>query len=72
MPEVKPGVTMAVDKLGPVAQVAVLAKEYGITVAPEDVQPTPDVHEIVQEKEGVDGQGVPTKQKLSYSGKALE
>jgi hypothetical protein len=72
MPEVKPGVTVAVDKLGPIAQVAMLLKEYGVTVAPEDVQPTPDVHEIVQEKEGVDGSGVPTKQKISYSGKALQ
>ncbi len=72
MPEVKPGVTLAVDKLGPEAQSAVLQKEYGITIAPEAVQPTPDIHEIVQEKEGVDAGGVPTKQKLSYSGKALE
>lgn len=71
-PEVKPGVTMAVDKLGPIAQVAVLQKEYGITVAPEDVQPTPDLHEITQEKNGVDQQGVPVKQKISYSGAALQ
>jgi hypothetical protein len=72
MPEVKPGVTMAVDKLGPVAQVAVLAKEYGITVAPEDVQPTPDVHEVKQTKKGVDVNNVPVEQEISYSGKALE
>jgi len=62
---------VAIDKLGPVAQTAMLQKEYGVTVAPEDVQPTPDVHEIVQEKEGVDASGVPVKQKISYSGKAL-
>lgn len=72
MPEVKPGVTLAVDKLGPEAQSAVLQKEYGIIVAPEQTQPTPDVHEIVQEKEGVDETGVATKQKISYSGKELE
>jgi hypothetical protein len=71
-PEVKPGVTLAVDKLGPIAQTAVLQKEYGITVAPEEVQPTPDVHEITQEKEGVDEGGVPVKQKISYSGAALQ
>jgi hypothetical protein len=71
-PEVKPGVTLAVDKLSGTVQAAVLQKEYGITVAPEDTQPTPDVHEIVQEKEGVDGTGVPTKQKISYSGAALQ
>lgn len=70
-PEVKPSVSVAIDKLGPVAQTAMLQKEYGVTVAPEDVQPTPDVHEIVQEKEGVDAGGVPVKQKISYSGKAL-
>jgi len=70
-PEVKPGVTLAVDKLGPEAQSAVLQKEYGITVAPEQTQPSPDLHEITQEKEGVDAQGVPVKQKISYSGKAL-
>lgn len=71
IPEVKPGVTLAVDKLGPEAQAAVLQKEYGITVAPEQTQPSPDVHEITQEKEGVDAAGVPVKQKISYSGKAL-
>lgn len=71
MPEVKPGVTLAVDKLGPEAQSAVLQKEYGITVAPEQTQPSPDLHEITQEKEGVDAAGVPVKQKISYSGKAL-
>jgi hypothetical protein len=71
-PEVKPGISLAVDKLGPEAQSAVLEKEYGITVTPEQVQPTPDVHEIVQEKEGIDETGVPTKQRISYSGKALE
>jgi hypothetical protein len=71
MPEVKPSVTVAIDKLGPVAQTAMLQKEYGVTVAPEDVQPTPDLHEITQEKEGVDAGGVPVKQKISYSGKAL-
>jgi len=71
MPEVKPGVTLAVDKLGPEAQSAVLQKEYGITIAPEATQPTPDLHEITQEKEGVDAGGVPVKQKISYSGKGL-
>jgi hypothetical protein len=71
-PEVKPSVTVAIDKLGPVAQTAMLQKEYGVTVAPEEVQPTPDVHEIVQEKEGVDANNVPVKQKISYSGKALQ
>src|SRR6185312_13038619 len=38
-PEVKPAVSVAVDKLGPIAQVAMLQKEYGVTVAPQDVQP---------------------------------
>lgn len=71
-PIVKPGVTLAVDKLGPEAQSAVLEKEYGITVAPEQTQPSPDLHEITQEKEGVDAAGVPVKQKISYSGKSLD
>jgi hypothetical protein len=70
-PVVKPGVTLAVDKLGAEAQAAVLAKEYGIDVTPEQAQPSPDMHEISQEKEGVDAGGVPVKQKISYSGKAL-
>ncbi len=34
-------------------------------------EPDTDVHEIVQEKEGVDERGVPVKQKISYSGKPL-
>jgi hypothetical protein len=67
-PEVKPSVTVAVDKLGANAQVAMLQKEYGITVSPEEVVPSPDMHEVIQEKEGVDAGGVPTKQKISYSG----
>lgn len=70
-PEVKPSVTVAIDKLGPVAQTAMLQKEYGVTVAPEEVQPTPDVHEIKQKKSGVDARGVPVEQEISYSGKAL-
>lgn len=68
MPEVRPSVTVAVDKLGANAQVAMLQKEYGITVAPEDVLPTTDVHEITEEKNGVDAGGVPVKQKVSYTG----
>lgn len=74
MPEVKPGVSLAVDKLGPEAQSAVLQKEYGITISPEAVvppEPNTDVHEIVEEKEGVDERGVPVKRKVSYSGKPL-
>jgi hypothetical protein len=71
-PEIKPGVSLAVDKLGAVAQAAVLQKEYGITVAPEEVQPSPDVHEIKQVKKGVDEGGVPVEQTVSYSGAALQ
>jgi hypothetical protein len=73
-PPVKPAVSLAVDKLGPLAQTAVLKAEYGIDVNPEDTQPAApneDVHEIIQEKNGVDANGVPVKQKISYSGKPL-
>lgn len=72
MPPVKPSVTFAADKFGPEAQAALLKSELGIDIAPEAVQPTPDVHEIKQTKEGVDEGGVPVKQEISYSGAALQ
>lgn len=71
-PQGKASASVAIDKLGPQAQTAMLEKEFGVSVAPEEVQPTPDVHEIVQEKDGVDEMGVPVRQKISYSGKALQ
>ena len=71
-PQGKASANVAIDKLGPEAQSAMLEKEFGVTIDPAAVQPTPDVHEIVQEKEGVDAGGVPVKQKISYSGKALQ
>lgn len=50
---------------------AKMFQAMGLQVAPQELQPQEDIHEIVQEKEGVDAQGVPTKQKVSYSGKPL-
>lgn len=70
-PVVKPSVTVAVDKLGANAQVAMLKQEYGLEVSPDDVVPSTDVHEISEEKEGVDAQGVPVKRKVAYTGKPL-
>lgn len=72
MPEVRPGISLAVDKLSGEVQAAVLQKEYGIQVTPEQTQPSTDVHEVEQTKEGVDAQGIPVTQRIAYSGKPLQ
>ena len=43
----------------------------GLQMAPQLLQPEEQTHEITQEKEGVDAQGVPVKQKVSVVGKPL-
>lgn len=68
--EVRKSVTMSVDKMSPDIQSQIVQKEYGLDTTPEQADAT-GVHEIVQEKEGVDANGVPVKQKISFSGKAL-
>jgi hypothetical protein len=40
-------------------------------VPPYSLQPQEQTHEITTEKEGVDAQGVPVKQKVSVVGKPL-
>ncbi len=69
-PEVKPGLTLAVDKIAsPTVQAQLISQEYGVDVNPQDLTPdaTQMPHEITTTKKGVDEQGVPVEQKISIS-----
>jgi hypothetical protein len=63
---VKASASVAVDKLPPDVQAKIL-QAMGLQATPEDFDAEDDMvpHEIVVEKEGVDAQGVPVKQKIS-------
>ena len=69
--EFKGNVSIDPSKFPPEAQTEMF-QAMGLQVPPYALQPQDDVHEITQEKEGVDAQGVPVKQKVSYSGKPLQ
>lgn len=69
--EMRASITVDPTKLPPEAQ-AKAFQRLGLQVSPEEVTPEPSEHEIVQEKEGVDENGVPTKTKVSLAGKPLE
>jgi hypothetical protein len=47
-------------------------ESMGLEIPPFALQPEEQTHEISQEKEGVDAQGVPVKQKVSVVGKPLQ
>lgn len=68
-PVIKPGITMAVDKLPGSVQAKVLAAEYGIDVDPGEFQGDASLqpHEVIQEKTGVDENGVPVKQRIALA-----
>lgn len=68
--EMKATVTIDPTKLPPEAQ-AKAFQALGLAVSPEDVTPSPMEHEVTTEKEGVDANGVPVKQKVSVVGKPL-
>jgi hypothetical protein len=68
--EMKATVTVDPTKLPPDAQ-AKAFQALGLQVTPAEVTPQQQTHEITQEKEGVDAQGVPVKQKVSVVGKPL-
>jgi len=59
-----------ITKLPPDAQ-AKAFQAVGLQVSPQELTPQEQTHEITQEKEGVDEQGVPVKQKVSVVGKPL-
>jgi hypothetical protein len=68
--EFKGNVSIDPSKFPPQAQ-AEMFEAMGLQVPPFALQPQDDTHEIVQEKEGVDANGVPTKTKVSVAGKPL-
>jgi len=68
--EFKGSVTVDPSKYPPQAQAAFF-EAMGLQVPPYALQPEDQTHEITQEKEGVDAQGVPVKQKVSIVGKPL-
>jgi len=59
-----------ITKLPPDAQSKAF-QAVGLQVSPQELTPQDQTHEITQEKEGVDAQGVPVKQKVSVVGKPL-
>lgn len=63
---VKASASVAIDKLPPNVQVQAL-QAMGVMASPDDFTTPNEMvpHEIVVEKEGVDEQGVPVKQKIS-------
>jgi hypothetical protein len=68
---VKVSMTGDITKLPPTAQ-AKAFEAIGLQLGPSDLEPEEQTHEITQEQEGVDEQGVPTKTKISVAGKPLK
>ncbi len=67
----KTSISISADKLPPEAQSQALQKA-GINVQPQPEEDGIVPHEIIQEKEGVDSQGVPVKTKVSLVGKGID
>lgn len=68
--EFKGNVSIDPSKFPPQAQ-AQMFEAMGLQVPPFTLEPEEQTHEITQEKEGVDANGVPVKQKVSVVGKPL-
>jgi hypothetical protein len=68
--EFKGSVSIDPSKFPPDAQTKMF-ESMGLEIPPFALQPQDQTHEITQEKEGVDAQGVPVKQKVSVVGKPL-
>jgi hypothetical protein len=68
--EFKGNVSIDPSKFPPDAQTKMF-ESMGLEIPPFALQPQDQTHEITQEKEGMDAQGVPVKQKVSVVGKPL-
>ena len=68
--EFKGSVSIDPSKFPPDAQTRMF-ESMGLEIPPFALEPQEQTHEITQEKEGVDAQGVPVKQKVSVVGKPL-
>ena len=69
--EFKGNVSVDPSKFPPQAQ-AKMFEAMGLTVPPSTLEPEDQTHEIIQEKEGIDAEGIPTKTKVSVAGKPLQ
>lgn len=65
--------TLSIDpsKYPPAAQEPMF-EAAGLKLPPFALEPEDQTHEVVQEKEGVDAEGIPTKTKVSVAGKPLK
>jgi hypothetical protein len=68
--EFRGSVNIDPSKFPPQAQ-SEMFQAMGLEVPPFSLQPQEATHEITQEKEGIDADGVPVKQKVSVVGKPL-
>lgn len=68
--EFKGNVSIDPSKFPPQAQTEMF-EAMGLQIPPFALQPEEQTHEITQEQEGVDAQGIPTKTKVSVAGKPL-
>ena len=69
--EFKGSMTVDPSKFSPDVQSKIF-QAAGLQVSPEDVKDSQELipHEVITEKEGVDEQGVPIKQKIAMSNPA--
>jgi len=68
--EFKGTVSIDPSKFPPQAQ-GKMFQAMGLEVPPDSLEPEDQTHEVIQEKEGVDAQGIPTKTKVSVAGQPL-
>jgi len=69
--EFKGNVSIDPSKFPPQAQ-AQMFEAMGLEVPPHSLEPEQQTHEITQEQEGMDANGIPTKTKVSVSGAPLK
>ncbi len=70
--DMKANITCDVNKIATPEAQAKAYQALGLQLAPQDLTPEDQTHEIIQEKEGLDAQGIPTKTKVSVAGKPLK
>ena len=70
--DIKASVTCDINKIATPGAQAKAFQAFGLQVAPQELEPEDHTHEIIQEKEGLDAQGIPTKTKVSVAGKPLK
>ncbi len=69
--EFKGSVSIDPSKFPPDAQTKMF-QAMGLEMPPDSLTPEDQTHEVIQEKEGLDAQGIPTKTKVSVAGAPLK